>query len=373
MESLASDKSYKAKRVRTSRKTNVASSSKKIVPEPVDDLFNELEDLVEEIKKEERLSQMQNQKNLIIEEKTTTSAGKSIEKVKPVEKLKEGKGRAKGKKKPEESIVQPDDSDFEVSKARKPKPSNPKPNKKLNESTNNDNSIVANAKGKKVKKHKGAEKSTPVKAADKSPKRVGSTDDQILEYLKSTNRPYSLINIFDNLKGKIKKPVIQKSLDDLAEKQLIDKKDFKKAAVYYYNQRSIPVDQQIIADAKRGLDEVKEKHSESAALNKELKSTLNTIEKEETTDNVRAIVEKLRKDVPALKHKLSVFKDKNAELVPEHVIDDKIKAVETLETLCRKRRKIFKTMFDTIQEQSGMKIDELYEELGIEPLPAPKN
>ena len=369
MDSLANDKSFKAKRVRTSRKPNVSSTSKKIAPEPIDDIFNELDNLVEEIKKEEeRLSQLQNQKKTIVEEKTSASTRKSTEKIKAGDQKKGGKG--KGRKKKTSDNTNNEDSDFEVSKPKKTKTSVANNTDRVNgEIGGNDNSMVANAKGKKGKKGKNADKKTPVMVDDKPAKKGGeSTDDVILEYLKSTNRPYSLINIFDNLKGKIKKPVIQKSLDDLAEKELISKKDFKKMTVYYFNQRSIVVDQQIISDCKKGLDTIKEEYNESAALNKELKSKLNGIEKEETTENIRKLVNQLSQEVPALNKKLNIFKNKDEELIPEHIVDEKMKSVETLEAIKRKRRKIFKTIIDTIQEQTGMKTDELYETLGIEPL-----
>ena len=68
-----------------------------------------------------------------------------------------------------------------------------------------------------------------------------------------------------------------------------------------------------------------------------------------------------------------MFKDKNAIIIPEHVIDEKQKVVDAYDVMCRKRKKIFKTMFDTIQEQTGMKTDELYEQFGMEPLILSKN
>lgn len=39
-----------------------------------------------------------------------------------------------------------------------------------------------------------------------------------MEYMKKANRPYSLINIFDNLHGKVKKIELQKKLDNLVVK-----------------------------------------------------------------------------------------------------------------------------------------------------------
>ena len=42
------------------------------------------------------------------------------------------------------------------------------------------------------------------------------------------NRPYSLINIFDNLHAAIKKPLLEKILDDLCEESKLRMKDFNK-------------------------------------------------------------------------------------------------------------------------------------------------
>lgn len=369
MESLAKDKSYKAKRVRTSRKTNVASSSKKIDPEPEDNLFHELDDLVEEIKKEdEKMSQVQNKSQNIVEEKTSTSKDKSTDKLKMAGQKKAGK--AKGNKKKVTSDTYIEDSDFEVNKPKKKRTEVSKQkNKTDNDCSNLDTSRTENAKGKKPKKVKNADKVTPVKQVEKGEKKAeDSADDIILDYLKTTNRPYSLINIFDNLKGRIKKPVIQKSLDDLVDQQLIEKKDFKKMAVYYYNQRNIVVDQEIISEARQKLENIKEDYTAAMTQNKELRNKLINVEKEETTEKIESLVGQLNVDIPVLRKKLNIFKDKNAEIVPEHVIDDKTKSVEELELMLKKRRRIFKTMFDTIQEQTGMKTEELYETLGIETL-----
>lgn len=45
--------------------------------------------------------------------------------------------------------------------------------------------------------------------------RFDENESLILEYMLKQNRPYSVLNIFDNLHGKIKKSDIEKSLNSL--------------------------------------------------------------------------------------------------------------------------------------------------------------
>jgi 26S proteasome regulatory subunit (ATPase 3-interacting protein) len=50
--------------------------------------------------------------------------------------------------------------------------------------------------------------------------------------MKQQNRPYSALNIFDNLRGAIKKPEVIRILDALSTEGLIRAKYFGKARVY---------------------------------------------------------------------------------------------------------------------------------------------
>jgi 26S proteasome regulatory subunit (ATPase 3-interacting protein) len=63
----------------------------------------------------------------------------------------------------------------------------------------------------------------------------------LLRFPKQQNRPFSVQNFVDNLKGKVKKAAAQKALDSLAEGQLIAVKELGKAKVYYANQDQFDV------------------------------------------------------------------------------------------------------------------------------------
>lgn len=55
--------------------------------------------------------------------------------------------------------------------------------------------------------------------------------EAVLKYLQSTNRPYSVNDIFQNLHNAYSKNVIQKSLDELAEKGSVKEKVYGKQKV----------------------------------------------------------------------------------------------------------------------------------------------
>ncbi|OMJ76194.1 hypothetical protein SteCoe_24489 [Stentor coeruleus] len=66
-------------------------------------------------------------------------------------------------------------------------------------------------------------------------------DEAVLfEFLLHQNRPYSLINIYDNLRGAIKKPQLQKTLDKLVEKKKVLVKEYGKVKIFLVNQMLIP-------------------------------------------------------------------------------------------------------------------------------------
>ena len=56
--------------------------------------------------------------------------------------------------------------------------------------------------------------------------------DEVLKFVKRMNRPYSVIQLVDNLHGKIKKSVMQTILDELVEEGQVSAKEYGKAKIY---------------------------------------------------------------------------------------------------------------------------------------------
>ena len=90
----------------------------------------------------------------------------------------------------------------------------------------------------------------------------GNSEDKarVLTYLKEQNRPYSALNVFDNLHGEIKKAELQKILDTLTEEKEIQCKDFNKFIIYLTNQDKMPtVPQEELDQIDKEIDECREK------------------------------------------------------------------------------------------------------------------
>lgn len=73
------------------------------------------------------------------------------------------------------------------------------------------------------------------------------------------NRPYSFINIFDNLRGAIKKSLLQKILDSLVEEARIICKEYN-SKIYLASQKNFPVIDE--KEMKKLDDELEEQNKE---------------------------------------------------------------------------------------------------------------
>jgi len=83
---------------------------------------------------------------------------------------------------------------------------------------------------------------------------------KVLNYMKEQNRPYSALNVFDNLHGEVRKAEVQKILDVLVEENQIKSKDFGKFAIYLFNQEKIPmVPKNELDNMDKEIHEYKEK------------------------------------------------------------------------------------------------------------------
>lgn len=100
------------------------------------------------------------------------------------------------------------------------------------------NSIVIEDSSKQIKKEKKS-------FSARSNGLLNQTDiDNVSSYLTRQNRPYSLIDIFNNLHGSIGKSVLQKILEKLIDDQVIIEKPFGKQTVFVVNQSATEVPSQ---------------------------------------------------------------------------------------------------------------------------------
>lgn len=83
-----------------------------------------------------------------------------------------------------------------------------------------------------------ATKLTPIAGGIESVTDPG--EKKVLEYLMQANRPYSHVQIFENLHKAVKKVMVPRILDSLTDRGLLQRKDFKKTRLYMANQANFP-------------------------------------------------------------------------------------------------------------------------------------
>jgi len=185
--------------------------------------------------------------------------------------------------------------------------------------------------------------------------------------LTKTNRPYSLINISDNMHGKYKKKVLDKILDDLETEKHIIAKPYGKAKIYFYNQALQPqLDPDEMNKVKADLDKLKEENKEKVTRTKELKAELSRLEKVPTIEELKKQIEDMKAKQGSVKDQLEKYKNNQVKLAS----DADIKKVEVERDkammVMKKRDRMLKDVIDAVSEGMEIKPNKVREMMGLE-------
>ena len=163
------------------------------------------------------------------------------------------------------------------------------------------------AKGEKGEKgEKGAKKKSKGKEED-----LSLIKEQVFDYMQKQNRPYNLLNVFDNLHGKYKKPVLETVLNELAEEGHLTAKDFSKNRVYYLNQDKIDVSKETVEELGQEFTELRGKEMELAEEFKRLSEEHKKLISRKTITEIEVEVEEGEEKVRALTKRLEAQKELN--------------------------------------------------------------
>eukprot|EP00126_Sphaerothecum_destruens_P006589 Sdes_comp19436_c0_seq1m10822 len=201
----------------------------------------------------------------------------------------------------------------------------------------------------------------------KAPKKVNDADQIILKYLEQMNRPYSAIDIFNNLHGEIMKSQVVKSLTSLSEGGLIKEKEYGKSKVY----APLQTNMEKVSD-----EELKKMDSQISELKeslKEAKSELSTVEKQLsnlksqlTEDEINKELESLDKHNLEMKQKLQKLSNGSTVLLSKDEISSLKTQFQQQNSIWRKRKRLCGDILDAILEGYPKSKQELFESIGIE-------
>lgn len=189
----------------------------------------------------------------------------------------------------------------------------------------------------------------------------------VLNYLNKQNRPYSAVDVFNNMHKEFGKTAVTKALDELAENGAIKKKMYGKQAVYVANQDQFP---------EVNDEDMKQMELNISALTDELKglqNTVNQLDKEVrnlnsslTTEEIQAQIQQLTKENSVLSEKLSKLKAGNVTVISKEEKDKVCEERQKYVKEWRKRKRMTNDILGAILEGYPKTKKQLFEDIGIE-------
>ncbi|KAK9105683.1 hypothetical protein Scep_022527 [Stephania cephalantha] len=194
-----------------------------------------------------------------------------------------------------------------------------------------------------------------------------SAEGIVLNFVNEQNRPLNSQNVADALqKYNLKKTAVQKALDALSDSGKISFKEYGKQRIYIarQDQFDIPNTEELDRMKKENLKLQEDLEENKRAIN-EVEGEIRALQTNLTMEQIRAKEAKLRTEVEEMEEKLKALRDGVTLVRPE----DR-KAVEDFYqesiTQWRRRKRMFKDVWDAITENSPKNLKEFKEELGIE-------
>lgn len=201
---------------------------------------------------------------------------------------------------------------------------------------------------------------------DGVPVELDGAKGEILKYMKSTNRPYSFINIMDNTRGVYKKKQLEKILDDLEAEGHLRAKLYGKAKIYYYNQRLFPqVDEDKLLAMGVEMKELEDGLKAHKDALKQSQAEVRRLDKLQSTNDMRDEIEALKKKLESMDQELVKYKTE-VKLVDDKDLQVLEKARDRMQLESRRRNKVLKDVLDLVAEALEVKVPEARNRLGLD-------
>lgn len=199
------------------------------------------------------------------------------------------------------------------------------------------------------------------------PPKSDSVEGIVLNYVNEQNRPLNSQNTADALqKYNLKKTAVQKALDTLADSGQISFKEYGKQKIYIarQDQFKIPNPQELDQMKKANAKLQEELQDQKKAIH-ETEAEIRGLQSNLTLEDIVAKQAKLRSEVSEMEAKLKKLRSGVVLVKPE---DKKVIEETYSEKLnqWRKRKRMFKELWDAITENSPKNLKEFKEELGLE-------
>ena len=198
------------------------------------------------------------------------------------------------------------------------------------------------------------------------PPKEEATSAAVYDYLMSTNRPYSVNDIFLNLHKEHGKAVVQRVLDQLVADNRLKIKLNGKQSCYFVNQELLETCSEAELEAlDKQCGEVDQQVKEQADKVKQLESKLKSLTNSLTDSEAKGELEQLIESNIVLTNRLEKLEN-NQEVISS---EDKAKIINLHKTAVgqwKKRKRMASDVLDSVLEGWPKTKQSLYEEIGID-------
>lgn len=189
----------------------------------------------------------------------------------------------------------------------------------------------------------------------------------VLTYMQEQNRPYSFQNIFDNLKGQIKKTSGLKATEHLVSLGKLLAKDFGKARLYLLNQSLLPAPDQATLDH---LDEaIHLKTQELLEIKQDVRTNtqlLRDLSSQMTDEQLAQALTHLRTEIAHKREQVAQIESGQVPQVSSSARAEAEQELQAAKAFEVKRRRLAKDMLGALAENSEMKLAELRVKIGLD-------
>lgn len=194
----------------------------------------------------------------------------------------------------------------------------------------------------------------------------GSPEEVILKYMLDQNRPFSALQVYENLHRTIKKAQVPRILDKLVEEGKLVMKAFKKNKIYHANQDQFPeVDSTEVARMDEEIDRLTAGLRQAEATAKHLEAEIAEITKQPTTAEAEAEIQRLEKELAEKKAKLAALTT-DSKSVTQADVDQAQRKFNEYFKAWKQRKAAVLEMVTMATENMSMKPKKFMEARGIE-------
>ncbi|ELU15467.1 hypothetical protein CAPTEDRAFT_203418 [Capitella teleta] len=203
---------------------------------------------------------------------------------------------------------------------------------------------------------------------------VSSCEQSIASYLTKQNRPYSAIDIYNNLHKAFGKTLVVKSLECLASSGKIRSKSYGKQTVFVADQAQFPeVDEDELKCMESKITDLSSKIQSTNEQCRSMESQLRGLNSALTTEQAKERLAEATQECESVGCRLNNIKSNNNSVAPEERMEDcKIHKQKIMENRAkyvkewRKRKRLGNDILNAILEGYPKSKKELFEDIGIE-------